>query len=188
MLHSPGKFTIGYCPNFRTTNFKVWTVLSTDDILLYTSMKKHKFKKYLKQKLYQKAEEFLFKNKVKHSKSSNLNSFNLQEYLYNEELTTREKKLLFSLRTRSVHVKTNYRNMYKYNMQCTLCDENSEEESESHLLQCTKIRANLDLDTIMEIFDASYEQIFSQNIDQQIKITKIFAKVLKLRNILLKQK
>ena len=68
--------------------------LSEDQI---KSMKKHKFKKYLKQKLYQKAEEFLFKNKVKHSKSSNLNSFNLQEYLYNEEVTTREKKLLFSL-------------------------------------------------------------------------------------------
>ena len=27
-----------YCPNFRTTNSKVWTVLSTDDILLYSNI------------------------------------------------------------------------------------------------------------------------------------------------------
>ena len=27
-----------YCPNFRTTNFKVWTVLSTDDILYTTTI------------------------------------------------------------------------------------------------------------------------------------------------------
>ena len=100
-------------------------------------MKKHKFKKYLKEKLYTKAEEFLFKNKANHSKSVKLNSFEIQESLYSDELSTKEKKLLFSLCTRSVHVKTNYRNMYKFNMHCTLCENNSEEEYESHLLKCT---------------------------------------------------
>ena len=149
-------------------------------------MKKHKFKKYLKHKLYQKAEEFLFKSKAKHSKSLNLNSFNLQEYLYSDELTTREKKLLFSLRTRSTHVKTNYRNMYKINMQCTLCENDSEEESEKHLLKCTKILDNVEDPT--EILNASYEQIFSESIGEQIKITKVFSKILKVRNMLLKQK
>ena len=138
----------------------------------------------IKQKLYQKAEEFLFKSKAKHSKSARLNNFDLQEYLYTDELTTKEKKLLFSLRTRSIHVKTNYRNMYKINMHCTLCEDNSEEESEAHLLKCTKILDKLDED----ISNVSYEQIFSQNIDEQIKITKVFSKILKVRNILLKQK
>ena len=28
------KFSKFYCPNFRTTNFKVWTVLSTEDIVV----------------------------------------------------------------------------------------------------------------------------------------------------------
>ena len=39
-----------------------------------------------------------------------------------------------------------------------------------------------------EISDASYEQIFSQSIEEQIQITKVFAKILQIRNILLKQK
>ena len=30
----PGERYMYYCPNFRTTNSKVWTVLSTDDIVI----------------------------------------------------------------------------------------------------------------------------------------------------------
>ena len=77
--------------------------------------------------------------------------------------------------------------MYKINMQCTLCEDNSEEESEAHLLKCTKILNKLDGNN-EDILNASYEQIFSQNIDEQIKVTKVFSKILKVRNILLKQK
>ena len=77
--------------------------------------------------------------------------------------------------------------MYKVNMQCKLCENNSEEESEAHLLKCTKILENSEIDTT-ELSNVSYQQIFSRNIEEQIKITKVFAKILKIRNILLKQK
>ena len=69
-------------------------------------------------------------------------------------------------------------------MQCTLCE--SDEESETHLLKCKTILDSLDNQT--DIQNASYEHIFSKNIDEQVSITKIFSKVLKKRNILLKQK
>ena len=145
-------------------------------------MKKEAFKKYLKAKLFEKATKFLFKIKAKHSKSANLNTFGLQKYLISEKLSTKEKKLLFSLRTRSVNVKTNYKNKYKFNMQCSLCGDPSESESETHLLNCTKILESIDNAT--EVQNASYKHIFSENIEEQVAITKIFAKV---RNLLLKQ-
>ena len=44
------------------------------------------------------------------------------------------------------------------------------------------------IDNVEELQNAHYEDIFSQNIDDQIRITKIFIKVFKIRNILLKKK
>ena len=68
-------------------------------------MKKHSFKKLVKSKLKEKAMEFLFnlKNKENRSKSKRLNYYTFQNYLQSSELSTNEKKLLFSLRTRSVY-------------------------------------------------------------------------------------
>ena len=90
------------------------------------------------------------------------------------------------MRTRSLHVKTNYKSMYKFNMKCSLCDNSTDDESEKHLLKCTKILEKIDNSS--ELQNARYENIFSQDIDEQVNITKIFDKVLKIRNILLKQK
>ena len=145
-------------------------------------MKKHKFKKMLKQKLYEKASNFLYKLKEKHSKTEKLNTYGLQNYLVSQDLSIREKKLLFSLRTRMFHVKTNYKKKYEFNMQCSLCDDNPESESEKHLLKCTKILSNLS-DPI-EVQNANYEDIFSSNLEDQVKITQIFTKVVKSRQIL----
>ena len=76
-------------------------------------MKKETFKNGLKKKLREKATNFLMNLKAKHSKTTNLKSFQLQSYLSSEKLSTKEKKLLFSLRTRSINVKRNYKNKYK---------------------------------------------------------------------------
>ena len=149
-------------------------------------LKKGAIKKYIKRKLYQKATEFLFVNKMKHSKSTNLTSFKLQDYLQTDKLSTKEKKLLFSLRTRSVNVKRNYKNMYKFNMKCALCENENDEESEKHLLKCPIILENMD--NVAEVQNACYDDIYSQNIDSQINITKIFAKVFKTRSTLLNKK
>ena len=96
------------------------------------------------------------------------------------------EKNLFSLQTRSTDVKTNYKNKYKLNMQCSLCEIPCEDESEINLLKCTKILENIGNDTdVTNIQNAKYENIFSKNIDDQVSITKIFAKVFKTKNILL---
>ena len=146
-------------------------------------MKKEAFKKLVKQKLNEKAFEFLFKTKEGHSKTKHLKSFLFQNYLQTENISTKEKKLLFSLRTRSVDVKTNYKNKYKFSMQCSLCENASEEESEMHLLKCIKISQNINPN--IDLKNASYKNIFSENIDDQVKITKIFDAVFRTKNSLL---
>ena len=146
-------------------------------------MKKQTFKKIIKQKLKEKSTEFLFNLKLKEnrSKSKKLNTFNFQEYLLTDRLNTRQKKLLFSMRTRSVDVKTNYKSMHTFNMLCRLCKK--EEDSEKHYLECEEIIKNIDHS--IDLTQANYENIFSSNIDDQIVITKIFDQVFKTRNKLL---
>ena len=143
-------------------------------------MKKETFKTLLKKKLKEKATEFLFTYREKHSKTQNLKSFKLQTYLSSNELTTNEKKLLFSLRTRSIDVKRNYKNKFKFNMLCSLCKDESEEESEPHLLRCSKILSEVKND--IDVINAKYGNIFSDNIEDQVKTTKIFSKVLKQKS------
>ena len=146
--------------------------------------KKTKFKKLLKEKLNKKASDFLYsqRDREDRSKTKNLKLFGLQNYLKTTGLSTKEKKILFSLRTRMFDVKTNYRNKYQYNMQCRLCDDKSEEESEKHLLKCSKIVQQC---TNFDISNAKYEDIFSDDIDKQISIAKIYTFALKTRAKLL---
>ena len=158
--------------------------ISDDSIM---KMKKETFKKLVKKKLNHKAKEFLFnyKNQENQSKSKNLNSFSLQNYFKSTKLSTKEKKLLFSLRTRTVDVKTNYRNKYKFNMQCRLCDDKTTEESEKHLLKCVNILKNINPNTHTDLSRVTYEDIFSEDIEVQIAITKIFSAIFKTRQKLL---
>ena len=89
-----------------------------------------------------------------------------------------EKKLLFSLRTRSVPVKRNYSNKYKPNLFCNLCENQNEEESEMHILRCEALNEE-------PINDEDYEDIYSDNLEKQQRITQIFQNILKKRRILL---
>ena len=62
-------------------------------------------------------------------------------------------------------------------MYCRICDNRTDEESEKHLLKCSEIIKNIDID----ITNAKYESIFSENIEEQISITKIFDSIFKTR-------
>ena len=66
-------------------------------------------------------------------------------------------------------------------MKCSLCKNDNEDKSEIHLLKCTEIRKELTQD--LHIANVSYSDIFSENIEDQVAITKIFDKILKLKNI-----
>ena len=69
-------------------------------------------------------------------------------------------------------------------MHCLLCNDKNTEESEIHLISCPKIIENVDSN--LDVKNAKYENIFSDNIEDQIHITKIFDKILRTKHILMK--
>jgi hypothetical protein len=102
-------------------------------------MKKEAFKNLVKKQIKLITMEYLMNLRQKHSKSEKLLiTDKLKEYLKSSEITLDEKRLLFSMKTRQVNVKTNYRNGFS-NLLCRLCEKPGEEESEIHLMSCEKI-------------------------------------------------
>ena len=70
-------------------------------------------------------------------------------------------------------------------MQCRLCDDKTTEESEKHLLKCVNILKNINPNTHTDLSRVTYEDIFSEDIEVQIAITKIFSAIFKTRQKLL---
>ena len=70
-------------------------------------------------------------------------------------------------------------------MFCRLCKDQTEEESERHLLQCKSIVDHIDAN--IDISNAKYEDIFSDNNDDQVSITKVFTSIFKTRLKLLQE-
>ena len=70
---------------------------------------KNVFKTYIKKKVEINHLQFLNTQKKKHSKSEHLNCIQLKvaEYLKDSRFNTREKQLLFKLRSRTLDVKQN---------------------------------------------------------------------------------
>ena len=101
-------------------------------------MKYEAFKKMVKTKLEENFFNYLLSLKSNHTKTENLVSYKLQEYLKSENLTFKQKQLLFSLRTRSISVKRNDKNKCRHsNLICSLCDD-KQVESESHIPECKR--------------------------------------------------
>ena len=113
-------------------------------------MKKDAFKSIVKKQIRSLTMQYLVTLRSKHSKSEHLMIENgLKEYLKNSEITLEEKKLLFTMKTRTVNVKTNFRNSYS-NLTCRLCEKPGEEESELHLMRCEKIIYESDIKNLRE--------------------------------------
>ena len=81
--------------------------------------------------------------KKHHSKSKHLNCSEgrTAEYLTDPDLNTKQKKLLFKLRSRTIDVKLNFRGQHN-NIWCISCGLFP--ESQSHLLQCPQLVTKLD--------------------------------------------
>ena len=147
------------------------------------SMKIYTYRNLVKKQIQEVSTKYLLslkmKNNVEKSKSKNIwPSDDMKMYLRSNELSTDEKRLLFSLRCRVNEVKCNYKSKYRNDMSCSLCSSNVD-ESEMHLLQCEAIVSEPEVkDDISEI---EYSDIFS-DIKKQIKAVKIWKKIFRIRN------
>ena len=122
--------------------------------------------------------------KTKHSKLKFMNTKELKtaEYIKSPVFSTREKKLLFKLRSRTIDVKCNFPGKYG-DLWCISCG--LYQETQGHLLQCPEIikklqYLNLKLSTVSENF------IYGTIEEQQI-IVNMYSDILEVREKL-KQK
>ena len=73
-----------------------------------------------------------------------------------------------------VDCKSNFSHLYEENTTCRICNDIDSYEDEDHLLVCTTLNS--------EEYDVRYSDVY-QNVDKQYKVTQVFKKVLRRRNI-----
>ena len=131
-------------------------------------MKEDNFRSMVRKKTEDSALKYLNKMKGKHSKVMDIShtSLDMQPYLEASETTIQERKFLFSLRSRMVDVKTNYREKYKDTI-CPCCK--AEEDNQEHLLSCSK----LDVSGTLVDSTVNYDDLFQSNIQRQVNTMRV---------------
>ena len=67
-------------------------------------------------------------------------------------------------------------------MFCSVCDDETEKESEIHLLRCSST-----VTEVGHLGDLKYEDVFSHDVNKQARIAEIFSKILRKRKSLMKK-
>ena len=104
-------------------------------------------------------------------------TFEMQNYLKSNSIKTTQEEMqeIFRLRCKVTDVKSNFK--WKYDkLECNIC-EKEEEESQKHIIEeCMELNKNKN-----EEFEKMprYEEIFKNNVRNQIKITRIFIENMK---------
>ena len=110
----------------------------TISLLEIKELSHDRFKHMVKEKCRSAALKQLLTAKSNHSKMASLSYKELktQQYLVNKSCHSGDAKLLFSLRTRMVKVRNNYKNG-QADLCCPLCNQSA--DTQEHLLVCEKI-------------------------------------------------
>ena len=137
----------------------------------------------VKEKCKIKAFKDLMEIKSHHSKGKEVvyEELRPQKYIKCQELTKNQKSLLYNLRFRMTNAKMNFKNMHT-DTTCSLC-KNEDDTIQHYLEYSVLIEHCKDLynDRIVQ-----YEDIFG-SLKKQSRATKLFEKVLKKREELLKK-
>jgi hypothetical protein len=140
---------------------------------------KNVFKNRIKKHIIKEAFDQLKETQKGHVKVKDIcyEKFAMQEYMKTHMLTNQEVSLLFALRSRSVKgIKANMSSAFRNDMSCKLCKRS--EDNQEHCLECPEIPSNKEV-------NVKYDDIFSQDITEQVAATKAFATVLEERTRLL---
>ena len=110
-------------------------------------------------------------------------SLEIQNYFLPNKLNNKQKQLLFSLKSRMVDVRENYKQRNKNDTTCRLCLAQS--ESQQHIVTCSEILKDIHIVSDNQI---EYEDIFSPDVSKQISVTRLFESLYNHRCELLKKK
>ena len=86
-------------------------------------------------------------------------------------------ELVFALKSRMINVKKNFSSQFKDDVACDFCKVHV--DCQEHLLQCHELTKHVFIP-----LDVKYEDLF-KNSDKQLRIVKIFKKLLRKREILI---
>ena len=153
------------------------------DINSYTdkdiaSMSKFKWKKIVKSSIKTTALKYLLEESNGKSKMENLtyDCLQLQEYLKSSTMSKTRKLLALKLRCRMTPVANNQGQKIK----CKLCDMGSDDQP--HLINCVLLKLRCpDILSSQE----EYKDLFGSDVEKIDKLTTLFEKVLREREILL---
>ena len=141
------------------------------------------FRRIVKVAIHKAAFKWLNQEKATKSKIKNIQylKFELQEYLLGNTLDTREKKLLFQLRTRMVDTKLNFKNSHA-DISCPLCFQ--EDDDQEHVLVCSALLKDTSL---MADGTDKYSNIFHSDVTKQAAATRIFLSLWNSRRKIIKK-
>ena len=127
-------------------------------------MSENLFKKFVKESCKRKAFEYLLSEKENLSKLENncYSNLKIQNYLSSPNLTIRQKKIMFKLRTRMTKVGYNFGKK----VLCPLCLNH--EDNQEEMLECVILK--LQCKELYQKDDEKYDDVFSADIN---KISKI---------------
>ena len=105
--------------------------------------------------------------------------FGCESYFFHKYFNRSDIELLFALRTRMVNLKKNFPSWYKDDIACRICKV--QVECQEHLLACHELRKYVDIPD-----DVKYEDLFGEP-EKQLKMMKIYKKLLRKREVLLSE-
>ena len=141
-------------------------------------MSKYKFRQIVDKKVKQLAADRITLLQMEHSKTKYLlQDKQIKDYLVSEKMSTEEKKWLFKMRVRMCPNKTNFENLHRPNLACSLCKDETTRETEIHLLQCPFFQKNPELKE--EMGRIKYEDIFGE-LKKQIRAVRVWIMVIKI--------
>ena len=151
-----------------------YNIMESDQTI--STMSQEKFRSVVKTKVYTHAVQYIHDLAEPHSKSEKIvnPNFKRREYFSDRRFTKEDVQLLFSLRTRMLNCKSNFRNQFNNDLTCRICKVTGSIEDEDHILTCSEIND--------EVYDAKFEDVYG-NVDNQHKVVQVFKKVLRKRKI-----
>ena len=99
-------------------------------------------------------------------------------------MTIQQCKLLFSLRSKMLPVRCNFKSSYA-DLSCQVCEDTNIQDSQSHILQCDILVEN---ENMLVSTKSKYCDLFSSDLTKQFEITAIYEILFKKRKQILKKK
>ena len=143
-----------------------------------SGISEYKFRKIIQEKISKQAISYLVGLASKHLKSTEIaaEGFGKKDYFNDRRFSKEDVQLLFALRTKMTDCKSNVSNQYGNNLIFRMCKE----------LNCVKDEDRIFLGKTQNTtqYEVSFRFVMT-NIDKQHRVTQIYKKVFRKRNVYL---